>query len=169
MSRMPTPPINNRQNRLQDCGCLGPAYIDIRNEKSCHDGYGKPRSIYLKAFYGIEITCQKIGIYIRDNRRQCTGFKADDADVAQNDGPRADKRTDRAHGFIAEDVFAATLGHGRCQFSIRKTYKKYHQTTNGKPCHTADDAAAGNPIACRYDPAPSNHGAKGEDENVPCT
>ena len=160
---------DDRQDGLQDGRRLGPDDIDGRNEDRNQNSYGQPGSVNVEAGNGIHITRQEIRINISDDRRQCAGFKADDADIAEDDHPRTNKGTNGPHGLITEDVFATALRHGRRQFRIGQADEEDHDAADSKSQHSAEDTAFHDPVACRYDPAPADHSAKGDDQDVPGT
>ena len=160
---------DDRQDGLQDGSRLGPDDVDGCNEDRNQDSHSQPGRVNIEAGNGIEITRQEIRINISDNRRQGAGFKADNADITEDDHPRTNKRTERPHGLITEDVFAAALRHSRRQFRIGQPYEEDHDAADSKSQHSAQDAAFHDPVASRYDPAPANHGPEGDDQDVPGT
>ena len=158
---------DGRQDGLQAGSRLGTDDVDSRNGDSDDDGRSQPGRIDVEAADGVQVTHEEIREQVDEDRRQGAGFKTDDADIAEDDHPRADEGTDRPHGLITENVFAAALRHSRCQFGISKADKENHDAADGEPQHGAEDTAAGDPIPCRYDPGPANHCPEGDDQDVP--
>ena len=64
-------------------------------------------------------------------------------------------------------MLTTTLWHGCCKFCISQSHKEYHDSTKNKSDSCSKNSAFLNPATGGYDPAPSNHGTKCNDKNIP--
>ena len=142
--------------------------VDEHDAERDNNRDDQPRSVNVKACDRVQVSLEEARPQIGDDGRERARFKARNADIAENDRPCAHERAGRTHRTMAPDVLAAALRHGRRQLCIGQTDEKDHDAANHKAERRAEDAALLDPAARGDDPAPADHCAERDDEDVPC-
>ncbi len=151
---------------LHDCRHLDADHVDGRHHQRPDDTDQHPAEVDVVTRDRPEVARLEVGEEVLHDSREGDHLEGHNADIAEDDRPGAHERRTRAQGAQTVCVFAAHQRHRGRELRIGQTDKGNHRAADQERRNCAEAAGRIQPCAGQCHPAPADHGAEGQRQDL---